>query len=214
MARQRNFRLCICTQGSGQSRPGFAEILLYTAAPLSASSRRRLLCHRPWICTPAATNVLAFPASRLLEWRLGEQTSNETTNAIIYVHRMKKIIVIVEDDAVVGFLYRNHLKKEGFEVEVATDGEAGLSSILGGSPAAVVLDLMLPKMSGVEVLKKLRSQPQFANIPVMVFTNAFIPAMVNEAMQAGATKVFNKAEITPRLITDALKNAGCFPSES
>src|ERR1051325_7068875 len=108
---------------------------------------------------------------------------------------MKKVI-IVEDDAVVGLVYRTGLKKEGFDVEVAADGEAGLTRILETSPAAVVLDLMLPKLPGVEVLKRMRAEPQLAKIPVMVFTNAYVPEMINGAMQAGATKVFNKSQTT------------------
>jgi|ERR1043166_8715373 CheY-like chemotaxis protein len=122
---------------------------------------------------------------------------------------MKKVI-IVEDDTVVGFVYRTGLKKEGFDAEVVTDGEAGLARIQETSPAAVVLDLMLPKMPGVEVLKKMRAQPQLAKIPVMVLTNAFVPEMINGAMAAGATKVFSKAQITPQAIIEALKDAGCF----
>src|SRR2546423_15424661 len=109
---------------------------------------------------------------------------------------MKKII-IVEDDTVVGFVYGNSLRKEGFEVEIAADGEAGLSLIQQSCPDAVVLDLMLPKPSGLEVLKKIRAQPEFSKIPGMVFTNAYIPSMVDDAMKAGATKVFTKANAKP-----------------
>src|SRR5438477_8546562 len=114
---------------------------------------------------------------------------------------MKKVI-IVEDDVVVGLVYRTGLAKEGFDVEVATDGAAGLSRIQETCPAGVLLDLMLPKMPGVEVLKKMRAQPQLANIPVIVFTNAHVPVMINSAMEAGATRVFNKAETTPRMIIE------------
>src|SRR5205823_209052 len=103
---------------------------------------------------------------------------------------MKKII-IVEDDPVVGFVYQTGLKKEGFDVEIAADGQAGLSRILETCPAAVILDLMLPKMPGIEVLKKMRAEPAVAQIPVMVFTNAYVPGMIEGAMKAGATKVFN-----------------------
>jgi len=123
------------------------------------------------------------------------------------------VIILVEDDPVVGFVYQTSLRKEGFEVEVATDGEAGLNHILNGSPAAIILDLMLPKMAGVEVLKRVRAEPRFAKTPVIIFTNAFVPGMVNEALQAGATKVFNKAAANPRLIADTLKNLGCFADD-
>jgi len=125
---------------------------------------------------------------------------------------MKKVI-IVEDDAVVGLIYRTGLAKEGFDVEVATDGVAGLLRIQETCPAAVLLDLMLPKMPGVEVLKKMRAQPQLAKIPVIVFTNAHLPAIITSATEAGATKVFNKAETTPHEVILAFKDAGCFAKD-
>src|SRR5436190_21807233 len=126
---------------------------------------------------------------------------------------MKKII-LVEDDAVVGFVYRTNLTKEGFDVEVVADGEAGLARIQASRPDAVVLDLMLPKMAGVDVLKRMRAEPALMNIPGIVFTNAYIPAMVDDAMKAGATKVFNKAIVTPHMIVEALKTAGCFATDT
>jgi|SRR5947209_3318876 len=122
---------------------------------------------------------------------------------------MKKI-VIVEDDAVVGFVYRTNLKKEGYAVEVVTDGEAGLARIQETCPDAVLLDLMLPKMPGVDVLKKMRADPALSKIPVLVFTNAFIPSMIKEATDAGANRVFNKANTSPREIVQSLKDFGCF----
>ena len=126
---------------------------------------------------------------------------------------MKKLI-IVEDDPVVGLVYRTGLTKEGFVVEVAVDGQAGLARIEATNPSAVLLDLMLPKMPGVEVLKKMRAQPVLAKIPVIVFTNAFVPEMILAAMEAGATRVLNKAQIGPHDVIEALKGAGCFAKEA
>src|SRR5262245_51175023 len=126
---------------------------------------------------------------------------------------MKKIL-IVEDDPVVSLVYQTHLSREGYEVEVARDGEAGLAQMEQACPSAVLLDLMLPTINGVEILKEMRVQPQLAQIPVIVLTNAYVPQMISGAMQAGATKVLNKAEVNPHLVVEALKNAGCFPNEN
>ena len=92
-----------------------------------------------------------------------------------------KRIVIVEDDAVAAHVYQTSLRKEGFDVDVVTDGQAGLARILTVLPDAVLLDLMLPKMSGVEVLKGIRGQAELAKIPVIVFTNAYVPDLVKSA---------------------------------
>jgi CheY-like chemotaxis protein len=92
-------------------------------------------------------------------------------------------------------------------VEIAADGQSGFYRIHEFQPDAVLLDLMLPKMNGVDILKKIRAQSQFQRTPIIVFTNAYVPNMIQEAFQAGATQVFNKATLTPRQVIDALQTA-------
>jgi CheY-like chemotaxis protein len=123
-------------------------------------------------------------------------------------HLMKNILII-EDDAVVGFVYRTQFEKHGFAVECVTDGPSGLSRIQEVQPDGIVLDLMLPGMNGVEILRHIRAQEQFSKTPVIVFTNAYVPALIEEAMKAGATRVFNKSQATPTELVEALKLAGC-----
>lgn len=89
-------------------------------------------------------------------------------------------------------------------VEVCEDGQAGFYRIHEFHPQAILLDLMLPKMNGVDILKKIRAQGEFARVPVVVFTNAYVPNMIQEAMSAGASQVCNKATLTPRQIIDVL----------
>src|SRR6267154_4361437 len=119
---------------------------------------------------------------------------------------MKKVI-IVEDDPIVAHIYKTRLEKENYQVEIAADGQAGFYRIHEFEPDAVLLDLMLPKMNGVEILKKIRAQAKFKSTPIIVFTNAYVANMINESFGAGATLVFNKATLTPRQILDALHNA-------
>ncbi len=116
---------------------------------------------------------------------------------------MKKILII-EDDPIIAHIYRSLIEKEGYEVEVAPDGQAGFYRIHEFHPDVVLLDLMLPKMNGVEILRKIRAQGQFCKTPIIVFTNAYVPNMIHESFGAGATQVFNKATITPRQILDAI----------
>jgi DNA-binding response OmpR family regulator/HPt (histidine-containing phosphotransfer) domain-containing protein len=115
-----------------------------------------------------------------------------------------KNILIIEDDPIVAHIYRNRLEKEGYNVETCEDGQSGFYRIHEFHPDGVLLDLMLPKMNGTDILKKIRAQGQFANVPVIVFTNAYVPNMIQEAFAAGASQVFNKATLTPRQILDAL----------
>ncbi len=116
---------------------------------------------------------------------------------------MKKILII-EDDAIIAQIYRNRLEKEGYEVEACHDGQTGFYRVHEFHPDAILLDLMLPKINGVDILKKVRAQAQFAQIPIIVFTNAYVSNMIQEAVTAGATHVCNKATLTPRQILDLL----------
>src|SRR5215207_1893543 len=116
---------------------------------------------------------------------------------------MKKVLII-EDDPVVAHIYRTRLEKEDYTVETCADGQAGFYRIHEFHPDGVLLDLMLPKMNGIDILKKIRAQSQFNRIPIIVFTNAYVPNMIQEAFSAGASHVFNKATLTPRQILDSL----------
>lgn len=116
---------------------------------------------------------------------------------------MKKILLI-EDDAVVSHIYRSRLEKEGFEVQVAADGMAGYYQLYETKPDALLLDLMLPKLNGVDLLKKIRAVREFEKMAVVVFTNAYVANMIHEAFAAGASAVYNKSSATPRQIIDVL----------
>jgi CheY-like chemotaxis protein len=117
---------------------------------------------------------------------------------------MKKILVI-EDDPIVGTVYRRFLESHGFAVEVATDGAKGLEQLPAYQPDAVILDLMLPKVGGIAVLMTLRAQEAYRDLPIVVLTNASVPAFIEQAMQAGANHVFDKAKDTPTAILGGLQ---------
>src|SRR5215475_9916728 len=117
---------------------------------------------------------------------------------------MKKIL-IVEDDQIVANIYRNKFSLEGFEVEVANNGPIGLQLAPVFRPDAVILDLMLPQMTGVEFMKKIRALDGFSELPVIVFSNTYLTNMVQEAWKAGATKCLSKANCTPKQVIEVLK---------
>lgn len=117
---------------------------------------------------------------------------------------MKKILII-EDDQIVANIYRNKFSVEGFTVDIALDGQAGLEMIESFQPDAVILDLMLPKLTGVELMKKLRAKPEFRQLPVIVFSNTYLTNMVQEAWKAGATKCLSKANCTPKHVIEVVR---------
>jgi len=114
---------------------------------------------------------------------------------------MKKML-IVEDDQIVGNIYRHKFQVEGFQVALATDGEAGLTAVKEIKPDVVILDLMLPKLNGVEILKKMRAEPTTKSIPVIVLSNAYLSSLVQEAWKAGANHCMIKASCTPKQLVD------------
>jgi CheY-like chemotaxis protein len=117
---------------------------------------------------------------------------------------MKKILLI-EDDQIVANVYRNKLALEGYQTEVALDGETGLKTMRTFLPDAIVLDLVLPKISGVEVIKQIRSEPEFAKLPIIVFSNTYLTNLVQDAWKAGATKCVSKINCAPKDLLDLMK---------
>ncbi len=110
---------------------------------------------------------------------------------------MKKILII-EDDQIVANIYRNKLAVEGFQVEVSLDGESGLKRLRTFRPDAIVLDLMLPRMSGVDVVREIRSETGFSRLPIIVFSNTYLTNLVQDAWKAGATKCVSKINCPPK----------------
>jgi DNA-binding response OmpR family regulator len=115
-------------------------------------------------------------------------------------------ILIIEDDQIVANIYRSKLAAEGYQVEVAADGEQGLAQINTWRPNAVILDLVLPKLSGVDLLKKVRAEAEFKTLPVIVFTNTYLSNLIQEAKKAGATKLLSKTNCTPKQVVDIVKS--------
>ena len=118
---------------------------------------------------------------------------------------MKRILVI-EDNAVAANLYRTALASAGYDVSVATDGESGLAAAAQCQPDLVLLDLMLPKIAGLDVLRKIRATPELAKVPVMVTSNAYSGARLNELRDAGATRILTKAKISPKELTKVISD--------
>jgi DNA-binding response OmpR family regulator len=116
-------------------------------------------------------------------------------------------VLIIEDDQIVGTIYRRKFNGEGFEVELSADGEAGLQAVETFEPDAVVLDLMLPKLNGVEVLKRIRANEKTATMPVVVLSNAYLSNLLREAHDAGANQCLIKASASPKQVVEAIRRA-------
>ena len=117
---------------------------------------------------------------------------------------MKKILII-EDDPITTKIYRTLLEKEGFQVETAADGQSGFERLSELRPDGLLLDLMLPKTSGNLLLQKIRGLSCFKDLPIVAFTNAFVLQMVQDALRAGATRVYDKSSMTRLMLIEAFR---------
>ncbi|HWN93802.1 MAG TPA: response regulator [Methylomirabilota bacterium] len=116
---------------------------------------------------------------------------------------MKKVLVI-EDDLVAATGYGRLLQANGFAVASVRDGAAGLRQLAVFRPDAVILDLMLPKVSGLDVLRAIRADSAFRELPILMVTNACLPIFVSEALEAGANRIFDKSNDTALAIIGVL----------
>ena len=121
------------------------------------------------------------------------------------VNSNNKRVLIVEDDFFVRDLYNRELSREGFEVSAAEDGAEGLLKAIEEKPDLILLDIMLPKMSGLDVLKTLKEKEETKEIPVVLLTNLGQDSVIREGFTLGAIGYLIKAAYTPTQIIEEVK---------
>ncbi len=119
---------------------------------------------------------------------------------------MKKILLI-EDESALQKAFGELLKQEGYETFSALDGESGLRLAKAKKPDLILLDLVLPKLHGFEVLKGLKADPETKDIPVIVLTNLEEAKEVEKAIELGATTYLVKAQYTLEEVVEKVKKA-------
>lgn len=116
-----------------------------------------------------------------------------------------KTILVVEDDRFLSAMYADKLLLSGFQVVTAFDGEEGLTAAREHQPQAILLDILLPKLDGFEVLRRLRAEPQFKAVPVIVLTNLSQPEQVKRGLELGASDYLIKAHFVPAEVVAKLR---------
>src|SRR5437588_12467821 len=101
-------------------------------------------------------------------------------------------VLLVDEDPVVLKIYGDGLSKHGLEIESAADGLEAVKVLRTRKPDLVVLDLMMPKFSGVDVLKFIRAQKDLAGMPVVVLSNAYMGDLAREAVALGVQEALPK----------------------
>jgi DNA-binding response OmpR family regulator len=117
---------------------------------------------------------------------------------------MKKILII-EDDPFLSEMYAAKFSQSGFEAEVAADGKEGIAKIKDKQPDLILLDIVLPKMDGFEILKKIKEDPKLKEIPVILLTNLGQKSEVEKGLALGADEYIIKAHFTPTAVVAKVK---------
>ena len=118
---------------------------------------------------------------------------------------MKKILII-EDDPFLNEMYAVKLVQSGFEVETAFNGKIGVIKAKEVSPDLILLDIVLPKMDGFEVLKEIKNDsPGLKKVPVILLNNLGQKEEVEKGIKLGADEYIIKAHFTPTTVVEKIK---------
>lgn len=116
-------------------------------------------------------------------------------------------IAIIEDDATISQMYRMKFESDGFDVQLAGDGERGVALVKDFKPDLILLDLKMPGINGVEALKIIRKSDWGKDIPVIVLTNLGEEEASGEVRSLGIHSYIVKANLTPRQVVSRVKDA-------
>lgn len=111
--------------------------------------------------------------------------------------KKKHKILIIEDEEILLDVLKKKLTKEGYEVQVARDGSEGLEKVQQDKPDLILLDIIMPKVDGYEVLEKLNNM-EITDIPIIVISNSGQPVEIEKALSLGAKDYLVKAEFEPK----------------
>lgn len=114
-------------------------------------------------------------------------------------------VLLIEDNYLLRELYIRVIHKAGFEALAAIDGEEGLKLASEQNPALILLDIMIPKLNGIEVLKRLKENSTTASIPVYLLTNLGQEAIIKQALDIGAEKYLLKTNTPPHKLVELIK---------
>lgn len=115
---------------------------------------------------------------------------------------MAKKILLVDDDVYIRDLYTEVLKDENYEVMIAANGEEALIMVAKDQFDLILLDVMMPKMDGIQVLSKVKKEPNYKEVPILMLTNFGQEDLVKQAVTIGSADYLLKYNLTPgELIT-------------
>lgn len=115
-------------------------------------------------------------------------------------------VLIVEDDPVMQKMYRRVFEFEGFEVVQAFDGKVGVEQTKVAAPDMILLDIMMPVISGLQALDMIKADPMTERIPVMVFTNLASKQDAESVLSKGAVACVHKSQVNPKQVVQMVRD--------
>jgi CheY-like chemotaxis protein len=114
-------------------------------------------------------------------------------------------VLLIEDDPLIYRLYQKLFSLEGFEIELAENGQLGLEKLKTYTPDILLMDIMMPTMNGIEMLSELKSKPETKDIPVVVLTNIADMNITQMAISKGAVLCIIKSQTEPTDVINSVK---------
>lgn len=127
----------------------------------------------------------------------------------------KGTILIVDDEETLRQMYRVRLEASGYAVVEAVNGEEGMARAVEVHPACILLDIMMPRVNGFDVLDILKTTPETKSIPVVILTNLMQDEAKKRVQKSGAAACLIKASVTPLEVLETIDSVvGNSPSQS
>jgi len=117
---------------------------------------------------------------------------------------MKKVLIVEDEDIIVGLLEKK-LTQEGYEVSIAYNGEEGMEKLRSVKPDIVLLDIVMPKKSGYEVMEEMSKDPELSKIPIIVISNSGQPVELDKAKNMGAKDWLVKTQFDPKEVVEKVR---------
>jgi CheY-like chemotaxis protein len=118
---------------------------------------------------------------------------------------LNKKILIVEDDAVLRDVLKEKLLQKGYNVSTVGDGEQAMQTIVKDKPDLMLLDILMPRKGGMEVMEEMHNDPNLSTIPVIVISNSGQPVEIRRAKELGAREFLIKAVFDPKEVIEKVK---------
>lgn len=123
-----------------------------------------------------------------------------------YISNMSKYILLIEDDILISELYKRQLDLGGMPTDTFATGAEGLHALSQKKYDLILLDIMLPDMNGLQILRSIKQNPAVKSVPVVMLTNLAQADIIKQCFKEGAEEYLLKANLTPKQIIEDVQN--------